>query len=40
MSTSRLRHIAPLSAMSTKDGAGNNAVSSSATAATSNDYEG
>ncbi|XP_045796886.1 probable glutamyl endopeptidase, chloroplastic [Trifolium pratense] len=39
MSTSRLRHIAPLFSVSTKDGAGNNAVSSSATAATSNDYE-
>ncbi|MCH87257.1 putative glutamyl endopeptidase chloroplastic-like, partial [Trifolium medium] len=42
MSTSRLRHIAPLAAVSTEDGAGgasNGFVSSSSTAGASNDYE-
>ncbi|XP_045796885.1 probable glutamyl endopeptidase, chloroplastic isoform X4 [Trifolium pratense] len=42
MSTSRLRHIAPLAAISTEDGAvgaSNGSVSSSSTADASNDYE-
>ncbi|CAJ2631923.1 unnamed protein product [Trifolium pratense] len=42
MSTSRLRHIAPLAAISTEDGTGgasNGSVSSSSTADASNDYE-
>ncbi|GAU11295.1 hypothetical protein TSUD_342860 [Trifolium subterraneum] len=42
MSTSRLRHIVPLAAVSTEDGAGgpsNGSVSSSSTADASNEYE-
>jgi hypothetical protein len=44
MSTSRLRHIAPLAAVSTEDGAGGasngSVVSSPSTADAYNDYEG